>query len=67
MRPVTVVVLDVLVDDGFEMASADDEHPVEALATYRPHKVLGKRIGTRGPDRSTDGPDAFGTEDLVEA
>jgi hypothetical protein len=32
VRPVSVVVLDVLGEDGFEVAPFENEHPVQALA-----------------------------------
>jgi hypothetical protein len=53
MRPVAVVVLDVLVDDGFKVTSAYDEPAIDALpaneATNRSAKALarGARIGAR--------------------
>ena len=67
MRPVAVVVVDVLVDNGFEMPSPDDQHPIEALPADRADEAPGKCIGTRCPDRDTDGSDALGVEYLVEA
>ena len=59
--------LDVLVYDGFVVASADDEHSIDALPADGPNEAFGECIGTRCSNRSANGPDAFGTEDLVEA
>ena len=67
MRPVAVVVLDVLTDDGFEVTSADDEHAIDALPADGANKAFGKCMGTRSSDRSTNGPNILGAEDLVEA
>src|ERR1039458_10545467 len=67
MRPVAVVVLNVLVDDGFKVTSADDEHAIDAFPANGAHESLGEGVGTRGPDRRTDGPNALGAGDLVEA
>jgi hypothetical protein len=36
MGPVAVVVLDVLVDDSFEMSTTEDEHPAQ---TFTPDTV----------------------------
>ena len=66
MRPVAVVVLDVLVDDDFEMATTKDEHPVETFTPDSANETLSEGIGPRSPDRSSDCPDAIGPEDLVE-
>src|SRR3974390_192870 len=67
MRPMGVVVLDVLVDHGFEVTLTEDEHAIKALPPDGSDETLGERIGTRSPDRRADDPDALGTEDLVEA
>ena len=67
MRPVAVVVLDELVDDGFKVTSAYDEPAIDALPANGAHESLGEGVGTRGPDRRTDGPNALGAEGLVEA
>src|ERR1039457_3866875 len=67
MRPVAVVVLDVLVDDGLEMSTTEDEHPVQTFTPDSTDEALSDGGCTGRPDRSADGPDTFGAEDLVEA
>src|SRR5665213_1953991 len=53
MGPVAVVVLDVLVDDSFEMSTTEDEHPVQAFTPDGTNEALGEgvcsgaRIGVR--------------------
>jgi hypothetical protein len=46
--PVAVVVLEVLGEDRFEVAAAEDEEPVEAFATGGAHESLGDRVGAAG-------------------
>jgi len=65
VRPVAVVVLDVLVDDGFEVASAEDEHPVQTFTPDGLDEAFGECVGPWSPDRSADGPNALGGEDLA--
>jgi hypothetical protein len=67
MRPVAVVVLDVLVDDDFEMSTTENEHSVQTFTPDSTDEALSEGVGTRCPDRSADGPNALGTEDLVES
>jgi hypothetical protein len=47
MGPAAVVVLDVLVDHGVEVTSAQDEQAIKALSPDGSDEALGKRIGTR--------------------
>ena len=53
MRPMAVVVVDVLSEDGFELTPVEDQHPVETLAADGADEALGKalargaRIGVR--------------------
>ena len=49
------------------MSTAEDQHPVETLATDGADEALGEGVGPRSPDRGPDDPDAVGAEDLVEA
>jgi hypothetical protein len=67
MRPVAVVMLDVLVKDDFEMSTTEDEDPVETFSSYRADEALSEGVGTGRSNRSPDDPDAPGEEDLVEA
>jgi len=67
MRPVAVVVHDELVDHGFEVTSADDEHAIKALPSDSADEAFSEGVGTRSSDRRADDPNALGAEDLVEA
>src|ERR1035437_4163771 len=61
-----VVVLDVLGKDDFEVTTAEEEEPVEALPTDRADEPFGEGVRPWCPDRRLDGPDSFGREDGVE-
>src|SRR5665213_3633258 len=67
MGPVAVVVLDVLVDDSFEMSTTEDEHPVQTFTPDSTDEALGEGVCSGRSDRSSNGPDALGAEHLVEA
>jgi hypothetical protein len=60
MRPVAVVVLDVLVDDDFEMSTTEDEHPVQTFTPDGSDEALGECVGPWSPERSADGPNSLG-------
>ena len=47
---VDVVVLDLLGEDGFEVAAAEDEHPVEALAPAGADHALADGVRPGRPD-----------------
>src|SRR5215218_2255152 len=64
--PVRVVVKRVDTNHALEMAAADDQQPVEALAAHASHPALGVRPRPWRPHRRLDDMDAFGAEDLVE-
>jgi len=66
VRPVLVVMPDVVAKDCFEMMTAKNECPVEALFTYGPYPPLRDRVRTRRSDGRPDHLDAFGDEHLVE-
>jgi hypothetical protein len=51
VRPLPVVVADVLTEDALELAMAEDEHLIEALGAYRSYPALRGRVGSRCPDR----------------
>jgi hypothetical protein len=53
-------------EDVLEMAAAEDEQPVDALAADRPNPALGVRSRLRRPYRRLDHTDPRGAEDLVE-
>src|ERR1019366_5721209 len=67
MGPVAVVVLNVLVDDSFEMSTTEDEHPVQAFTPDSTDEALGEGVCSGRSDRSSNGSDALGAEHLVEA
>ena len=67
MRPMAVVVVDVLVDDGFEMATTEDEYSIQTFTTDGSYKPFSEGVGSRCPDRRPKDPDALGAEDLIES
>ena len=67
MRPMGVVVLDVLVNHGVEMMSAEDQHPVQTFTPDGSDEMFSEGVCTGCPDRGADDPDALGAEDLLEA
>jgi hypothetical protein len=60
------VVVDVDTEDALELATVDDQDPVEALAPDRPDVALGVGVRLRRPDRRLDDCDPLAAEDLVE-
>ena len=54
VRPGRVVVLDVLPQDTFELALAEDEQPVQAFAPNRPDPALGMGPGAGCSERRAD-------------
>lgn len=66
MRPVRVVMLDVLGEDGLEMPPAEDEHAIKALASESADDALADGVRPRCADRGLDDPDGLGGEDGVE-
>jgi hypothetical protein len=52
--PMTVIVREVISQDGLEMASSEDEHAIKALTPQRADKPLGERVCSRRLDRSAD-------------
>ena len=67
MRPVPVVVAAVDAEHVFEVSTAEDQDPVEALAAKCAHPALGVGVRVRRPERRSDDPDALALEDGVEA
>lgn len=61
-----VVVIDERCEHDLELASVEDQHPVEALSADSPHETLGKCVGPWSSDRRSDGTYPFGPEDLIE-
>jgi len=67
VRPVRVVVRRVDVDDALELAAAEDQQPVEALAAQAPDPAFCVRSRPRRrPQWSLDDTDTLGAEDLIE-
>src|SRR5512133_3380066 len=66
VRPLVVVVPNVLVQNPFKVASAPDQHPVQALLPHGSYPPLSEGVGVRRLDRRLDGLDAVGGEDGVE-
>ena len=66
VRPVLVVMQDVGREDVLELAAAEDQQPVEALAAQCPDPAFGVRPRLRRPYRRLDHPDTLGAEHLVE-
>ena len=62
----TVVMVDVLSEDGFELTPVEDQPPVETLAADGANEALGKGVGSWGSDRCADGPDPLGAQHFVE-
>lgn len=66
VRPVFVVVERVARQHGFELATAEDQQPIEAFATESPDPALCVRSSFWRSHRRLDHTDAFGSEDFVE-
>jgi hypothetical protein len=66
MGPVAVVVGDIALQDGLEMAAPEDEDAIQALAAQRPHEPFRERVRKRCPDRCADDGGSLGDEDLIE-
>ena len=51
MWPMSVVVLEVLGEDGFELTMGEDQNPIEALPAYGPDEALceGRRLVAFAP------------------
>jgi hypothetical protein len=67
VRPMLVVMPDVVAKDCFEMMTAENERPVEALFPYGPHPLFRDRVRAGRSDGRPDHLDTFGDEHLVEA
>ena len=66
VRPMLVVVPDIRREAMVEVAAAEDQQPVEALATDAADPALRVRSRLRRPHRRLDHPDPLEAEDLVE-
>jgi len=59
--------IDGLHQDGFELTSVKDQHPVDTFSADGPDEALSERVCPGRSNRGLDDPDALGAEDLVEA
>src|SRR5215216_4251442 len=66
VRPLIVVVPQVLVEHPLKMTPTPDQHPIQTLLPHRPHPALGERVGVRRLNRGLDDLDAVSGEDVVE-
>jgi hypothetical protein len=66
VRPMRVVVIDVLVEDQLEMPFADGQHPVQALAACAGDPAFRDGVRPRRLDRCLHDPHADGGEHRVE-
>jgi hypothetical protein len=67
MRPMLVVMARVDMKHVLELAAAENEQPVEALATHRPDPTLGMCVRVRCLDGCADHSHSVACEDLIEA
>src|SRR5215213_592787 len=51
VRPLIVVVPQVLVEHPLKMTPTPDQHPIQTLLPHRPHRALGERVGVRRLNR----------------
>jgi hypothetical protein len=66
VRPPVVVVARVDAEDVLELAAADDQQPVEALAANAADPALDVGVRVRRPNRRPHDPDTFAGEDRIE-
>jgi hypothetical protein len=66
MRPLLVVVVEILPQDGFEVAGPEHQRPVEAFDASGPHEPLCERVRPGRAHRGLDHLGTFRPEDLVE-
>jgi hypothetical protein len=67
VRTMLVVVLDVPPEDVLQVATADDQQPVQALGADGADPTLGVGVGVGRLDRREQHLGALGAEDVVEA
>ncbi len=63
VRPPAVVVAHVDAENVLELAAAENQEPVEALAADAAYPALDVRVRVRCSNRCSDDPDAFAGED----
>src|SRR5664279_3197396 len=67
VRPVSVVMGDVLGQDAFEVPTTEDQRSVEALTADGADEAFGEGVGSGSSGRCANDADTFCLEDLVEA
>jgi len=67
MRPAPVVMAAVDVKQVLELVAAEDEHPVEALATHAASPALGVGVRVRRRDGCADHRHSFAREEMIKA
>src|SRR5712691_4305951 len=66
MWTMSVVALDVDLQDALELRATDDQDPVKALAPHRGNEALGVGVGTRRLDRRLDDLEPLASKHFVE-
>nr|WP_220447739.1 hypothetical protein [Nonomuraea diastatica] len=66
MRPMRVVVIEILVQNHAQVTFAVDQHSVGALAAYRPDPALGVAVRPWCPRWCLQHRDTYGGEHLIE-
>jgi hypothetical protein len=66
MRPLSVVVTDIDAEDVFELATAEDQQPVEALAADGADPALHVRVRIRRLHRRPDDLDLLARQERIE-
>jgi hypothetical protein len=66
MRPMSVVVIEILVQNHAQVAFAVDQHSVDTFAAYRPDPALGVAVCPWCPPRCLQHRDTHGGEHLIE-
>jgi hypothetical protein len=66
VRAMAVVMANVDPEDELEVATGEDEQPVEALGPDSSDPALADRVGTRRPDGSANYLQALGRKHLIE-
>ena len=61
VRPVSVVMVDVVGDEAFELLLVPDDGAVEHLAAQRPNPAFGERVGDRRADWGLQDLEPFGS------
>jgi len=66
MRPLAVVVVDVVAEHAVEVTPVEDQQPVQALGAHGADEAFRDRVRARRPHRRLHDPYALAPEDLIE-